>query len=56
MLVTYETVEGMAKVVKGAIRLFYDHLSAYYAFEVLNLGRKGGLQHPSHSTTVMLGH
>ena len=35
MLVIYEAVEGMTKIAKGAIRLPYDQLSAYDAFEVL---------------------
>ena len=35
MLVIYEAVEGMTKTAKGAIRLPYDDLSAYDAFEVL---------------------
>ena len=35
MLVIYEAVEGMTKTAKGTIRLPYDHLSAYDAFEVL---------------------
>ena len=38
MLVIYEAVEGMTKTAKGAIRLPYDDLSAYDAFEVLAPG------------------